>query len=254
MSTKLLHLACFMLFWPFVVNVSLKIVNGVVVEPHSLPYMVALESTINERTIRCSGSLIETNKVLTAAYCVYGAKSVSITLGAHNLDEKEETQLKLTSTNFTIHEDYEDDTHLNNIAVIHLEKEVTLTDSINTISTPTLEDLLVSYNDDTGLVSGWGRYNDTIPDYSDVLRKIEVTIIPYLACTISYLGQIKSSQMCTSGMQDGQNICLGDTGSPLVVNGTQVGIASYGSDFGCSVGMPGVYTRLTSYFFWLTRV
>lgn len=28
---------------------------------------------------------------------------------------------------------------------------------------------------------------------------------------------------------------------------------SYGSDFGCSVGAPGVHTRLTNYYFWLSE-
>ncbi|ERL89799.1 hypothetical protein D910_07160 [Dendroctonus ponderosae] len=229
---------------------ALGIINGDEVVPHSLPYMAALQTEINGRTIRCGGSLIEVNKVLTAASCVYGASSVTIKLGAHNLEE-DGAQVKLNSSVFTIHQDFDPDLHLHDIAIVHLEQNVTLNDSISTISTPPLGDILLTFADDLGMVAGWGKINDTDPNYSNVLRKIEMTIIPFLACTIPYLGKVQTSQICTTGMQNGKNICLGDSGSPLVVNGTQVGIASYGSDLGCSVGAPGVFTRLTSYYFWL---
>lgn len=230
---------------------SLKVVHGDEVVPHSLPYVVALKTVIDEKEVQCGGSLIQANKVLTAAYCVYGAETVEVILGAHNLTIVEDTQVHLESSNFTVHEEYDTENHLNDIAVVYLSEDVTLTDAIQTIQTPSLVEILDTYADETGLVAGWGKFDDNDPNYSDVLRKIEATILPHLACSIPYLFQIQTYQMCTSGVQNRQNICLGDTGSPLVVNGVQVGIASYGSDLGCSVGWPGVHTRLTSYYFWL---
>ncbi|XP_066245763.1 chymotrypsin-like [Euwallacea similis] len=231
----------------------LKIVNGDEVVPHSLPYVVFLESVINGRTVRCGGSLVRQDQILTAASCLYEAENVSIIVGAHNIEQNETTQFKIKgATNFTIHENYTSETRANDIALINLDINVPLAnDSIALISTPPLADILQTYADDLGLVAGWGKTNDTDPTYSPVLRKIEITIIPFLSCTIPYLFKVKESQICTSGIQNSKNICLGDSGSPLVVNGTQVGVASYGSDFGCSVGAPGVYTRLTSYYSWL---
>lgn len=79
-----------------------------------------------------------------------------------------------------------------------------------------------TYADDLGMLVGWGKINDTSAEYSTVPRKIEVTIIPYLSCALSYLFKVQMSQICTTGLQEGKNICLGDSGSPLVVNGTQV--------------------------------
>ncbi|KAH1014930.1 hypothetical protein HUJ05_012731 [Dendroctonus ponderosae] len=244
---------------------ALGIINGDEVVPHSLPYMAALQTEINGRTIRCGGSLIEVNKVLTAASCVYGYKCLEPFRNIYKIcrvflcfitidlchPKEDGAQVKLNSSVFTIHQDFDPDLHLHDIAIVHLEQNVTLNDSISTISTPPLGDILLTFADDLGMVAGWGKINDTDPNYSNVLRKIEMTIIPFLACTIPYLGKVQTSQICTTGMQNGKNICLGDSGSPLVVNGTQVGIASYGSDLGCSVGAPGVFTRLTSYYFWL---
>ncbi|KAF7267629.1 chymotrypsin-like isoform X2 [Rhynchophorus ferrugineus] len=230
---------------------SLGVVNGEVVEPHSLPYQVAIKTIINDREILCGGSLIKTNKVLTAAWCVSGADSVEVILGAHNISEVEETQVRLNSSTFVIHEEYDPDTHLNDIAIVVLPEEVALTDAIQLIATPSLGDILKSYSDELGQVAGWGRFDDSSPAYSDVLRRIQATIIPNIACTVPYLFSIQPYQICLTGVQFRQNICLGDSGSPLIADNIQVGIASYGSDFGCSAGFPGVYTRLTSFYFWL---
>ncbi|XP_050305958.1 brachyurin-like [Anthonomus grandis grandis] len=233
------------------VQAKLKITNGEEVTPHSMPYVVALQAIIQGKAIQCGGSLVKTNKILTAASCVYEATNVTVTLGAHNLDENEETQVKIEVTNVTIHENYDPDKHYNDLAVINLDSPVELNAAMSTIPTPTLSDIIETYADELGIVAGWGKLDTTNATYSPVLRKMDATIIPFLACTISYLGQVHMNQICTTGMQDGRNICTGDAGSPLIVNGTQVGVVSYGSVLGCNVGFPGVHTRLTSFYFWL---
>lgn len=103
-----------------------------------------------------------------------------------------------------------------------LSKNPHFSGAVATISTPPLVDILNTYADDLGMLVGWGKINDTSAEYSTVPRKIEVTIIPYLSCALSYLFTVQLSQICTTGLQEGKNVCLGDSGSPLVVNGTQV--------------------------------
>lgn len=53
-----------------------------------------------------------------------------IKLGAHDLDNPDEFQIEVTSSNFTIHEDYDSDTLLNDIAIIHLAENVILSSKI----------------------------------------------------------------------------------------------------------------------------
>ncbi|XP_049826370.1 brachyurin [Aethina tumida] len=230
---------------------SLKIVGGDEVEPHSLPFMAVIKTEINDISIVCGGSLVKENVVLTAAKCVDGASEVEITLGAHNIDEDEDSQVVLTSNDFVIHEEYNATTRHNDIALINLPAGVPLSASIALAPLPTAGDIFNSYDEQLGLVAGWGRDNDTTLVHSPVLRKMEVVIIPLLMCEISYFFGLSTSQMCTIGTL-GKGICLGDNGGPLMVNGTQVGIASFGNDFACSAGFPSVYTRLTSYLLWLS--
>ncbi|KAJ8912543.1 hypothetical protein NQ315_006614 [Exocentrus adspersus] len=235
---------------PITKKKNVKIVNGDEVKPHSLPYMAAIQTFIDEKPVLCGGSLIATSLVLTAARCVKGASEAEITLGAHDIDKEESTQQQFTSSEFIIHPDYEDDDNRHDIAIIQLPAAVTLNENIATIPIPKLSDITTNYDEQLGLIAGWGKTSDTDPKSSSVLRAINVTIIPTVICELPYLLSLSGDQMCTTGVTQ-KNICLGDSGSPLVVNGVQVGIASYGSDFGCEVGLPGVHTRLTSYLSWL---
>lgn len=54
------------------------------------------------------------------------AEDVIIKLGAHDLENPDEFQIEVTSSNFTIHEDYDSDTRLNDIAIVHLPENVIL--------------------------------------------------------------------------------------------------------------------------------
>ena len=66
------------------------------------------------------GSLISDTWVLTSALCLYGAWSVVVTLGAHNLNQAEPTHQKITSNIFRIHPDYNPTTLRNDVALVKL--------------------------------------------------------------------------------------------------------------------------------------
>nr|CAI5830602.1 unnamed protein product [Callosobruchus analis] len=212
--------------------------------------MAAITATIDDKPIHCGGSLITTSLVLTSARCVQGAKEVDVLLGAHNISENEASQVHLTSSKFIIHPKYRQGRNLHDIALIQLQTPVQLNDNIRTIKLPGLDDIFTFLDEKSAVIAGWGKTKDTDTTYSEVLRSTNVTIIPLVTCELSYLFSLTGDQMCSSGVSK-KNICLGDAGSPLVVNGVQVGIASFGSHLGCEAGLPGVYTRMTSYVGWL---
>ncbi|KAJ8982906.1 hypothetical protein NQ317_004560 [Molorchus minor] len=139
------------------VNPNLGIVNGIEVEPHSLPYMAAIRTTINEKTVLCGGSLIISSLVLTAARCLDGATEVEITLGAHNIDESEDGQVTLISTEFIIHPDYDRDSMVNDIALIGLPSDVPFNGNIDRVVLPGRGDVANTYDEELGMVAGWGK-------------------------------------------------------------------------------------------------
>ncbi|CAH1995187.1 unnamed protein product [Acanthoscelides obtectus] len=109
---------------------SFKIINGNEAAPHSLPYQAAILGM--DGKFLCGGSLISPRSILTAAHCLDRAgTSVQVVLGAHNISNPgEEGQLKITSTQFVIHKDWNAKKALNDIALVILPKPIETTNTI----------------------------------------------------------------------------------------------------------------------------
>lgn len=57
---------------------------------------------------------------------IFSATSIDVVLGAHNIQQNEATQVRLTSTKYVAHEDWDSTRFVNDIAVIELPQEVEL--------------------------------------------------------------------------------------------------------------------------------
>ncbi|XP_058875834.1 transmembrane protease serine 6-like, partial [Acipenser ruthenus] len=106
-------------------------------------------------------------------------------------------------------------------------------------------------------VTGWGSAGEGGPS-SNVLQKVDVSLITQDICNQSYRYKISPRMLC-AGYPDGKkDACQGDSGGPLVCkepNGRWflVGVVSWG--IGC--GRPnfyGVYTRITKMVDWIDEV
>jgi len=230
-----------------------RITGGEEAVPNSIPYQVGLFLEVTGGTAFCGGSLISQKTILTAAHCVDGASSVEVRLGAHRVQQNESSQVRVTSTNFTIHSGWNPLTLLNDIALINLASAVNLTDNIKLATLPSRSDVSNNFLNDLSTVSGWGLDADSSTTISPVLRKVDVPVGSNLLCNIYYLGSIADSHICTSGL-DGKSTCSGDSGGPLVSStGKQIGLVSFGIALGCEVGWPSAYTRITSFVDWIQQ-
>ena len=52
--------------------------------PNSYPWHVLIRTAFNETKAICSGSLIESQWIVTAAHCVFNFDYMAVTLGEHN--------------------------------------------------------------------------------------------------------------------------------------------------------------------------
>ncbi|KAJ8918117.1 hypothetical protein NQ315_011574 [Exocentrus adspersus] len=230
--------------------VDARIIGGYEVEPNSKPYQAVV--LINGFTF-CSGSLISPNFVLTSAHCTISASYVEIVLGAHNPKIEEPTQLRVTSTNIIIHEDY---TKLgrysnNDISLVKTPQHVVTNNHIQIIDLAQTDD--GSYEGSSAILSGWGTMSDSSVSISSGLRQVLVYILYHSICS-NYYGSdvITSSSMCTSGSGT-VGACHGDSGSPLVVGKVQVGVTSFFSTRGCGYGDPTGYSRVSYYRKWINQ-
>jgi secreted trypsin-like serine protease len=232
-----------------------RIVGGVVVEPHFHPYQAGLLVTRPEtiQTFLCGGSLISTNRVLTAAKCVFESVRTQVILGAHQITANEPTQQRFTveSTYYRIHAQYLASHHFNDIAVLILPRHATLNAQVGLIDLAPADS--GSFTGFLGMVSGWGITTDN-GQYSTYLRAVQNTIISNVACARQLGAIIVDTTLCMAN-SGARGHCIGDAGSPLT-NGwprLQVGVASFNSNNGCEVGFAGGYSRVSSYNLWIAR-
>lgn len=181
------------------------------------------------------------------------ASSVEVTLGAHDVSVTETTQVTVQGEEITVHENFKKDVsayvHENDIAVIALGEPVVLTDSIQLVKLPSGDEAEETYVNKTGKITGWGQtdaYNGS--SLSTVLLSQENIVISNEECTLVYY-DLKSYDICM-GTEVGKSPCVGDYGSPLMVDEVQVGVASQGVMY-CIPGYPFVFTRVSSFLDWI---
>ncbi|KAG5328502.1 CTR1 protein, partial [Acromyrmex charruanus] len=210
------------------------------------PYQVSLRKSGRHF---CGGSIINHNTILTAGHCLVsyrwnpsGLKSLTIHAGTNLLSENG-TVYKAKQA--IIHETFDSIRIINDIGLLILSTPIEYTKYIQPVSLATTD---VAPTGSYCILSGWGRIKagGITPDK---LQEIELNVYDQDKCHQSQR-RVQSSHICTL-TRIGEGACHGDSGSPLVSNGFQIGITSFGTP--CARGRPDVYTRLTSFTEWIKK-
>ncbi|XP_011062186.1 PREDICTED: chymotrypsin-1-like [Acromyrmex echinatior] len=227
------------------------IVGGQTATPGEFPHQVSLKYNGNHV---CGGSIIASNKILTAAHCVTFTKppykdfkvatgSISITGGElHNVEK------------IIVHPQYSDryeDAWKNDIAVIkfnHLFYSFQLASPIqyNQFQKPISLAKSKPFLGQICTLSGWGRLHTNGP-LPSILQKMVQIVISQSQCQKELADMpLTASHLCMLN-RSGIGACLkrlsvfqGDSGGPLICDGVQVGVTSWVAP--CAKGYPDVYT------------
>ncbi|KAJ8942819.1 hypothetical protein NQ318_022833 [Aromia moschata] len=230
-------------------EIGTRVIGGSEATPNSIPYQVAV---ILDGSGLCGGSLISREWVLSAAHCTIRASFVQVILGAHNVQTIEATQVVSTSRDIMHHPSYSSSTLANDISLIRLPSQVTLTRAIQVIALAPASS--GTFAGSTGLLSGWGRTSDASNVISATLQSVNLTIMTNAVCQNIFGNTfIIDSTICTSGIGP-VGSCDSDSGGPLVVSNTQVGVVSFGSALGCEAGLPTAFVRVSSVRSWISSV
>ncbi|KAL9704638.1 hypothetical protein quinque_008156 [Culex quinquefasciatus] len=254
-------------------DASDRIYGGNITKPNSYPWTAILvfKERFNRHDLfHCGGNLISDQYVLTAAHCLDGLSrrySLNrIRLGEWDLLSEEDCDsvgncndppldIKVEST--VQHEEYDKYTLYNDIALIKLKEKVNFTEFVLPICLPIAESVKDQNTDSMNFTAvGWGNTehgNDTYEYGSRYKLHVELAGANLTHCDEVYEEDIVETQMC-AGAEEGKDTCQGDSGGGLIaqVDGIyyEYGIVSWG--YGCGQqGVPGVYTRVTSYLDWI---
>ncbi|XP_004647537.1 mast cell protease 1-like [Octodon degus] len=222
-----------------------EIIGGVKAKPHSRPYMAYLEITSREHVSSCGGFLISEQFVLTAAHCK--GRKITVTLGAHDLTQKEPTWQKLKVTKQIIHPNYDPHAVLNDIMLLKLQSRVTLNHAVNTVALPTASTFIQPGR--MCRAAGWGKTGVTKPT-SDILREVKLRIMDENAC-YCFENYNNYLQLCVGNPWKIRSAYRGDSGGPLLCAGVAQGIVSYGHP---NAQPPAVFTRISPYVPWINKV
>ncbi|XP_053667369.1 uncharacterized protein LOC128716907 [Anopheles marshallii] len=249
-----------------------RVVGGVDAQLNAWPWMAALgyrsssfELNSGPRFL-CGGTLITTAHVLTVAHCIQTGLYY-VRLGEYDItsDQDGANPIDVYVQRWLVHERYDAKTIHNDIALVLLQKTVTITEAIRPICLPL--DTKQRTKDITyyaPFIAGWGAVSFNGPSATK-LQEAQVVVLPVDQCAFNYKlyfpGQIfDDTVLCAGFPQGGKDSCQGDSGGPLMLPElatnsqyyyyTLIGLVSYGYE--CArAGFPGVYVKVTAYLPWI---
>lgn len=244
-----------------VTDIQGKIVGGKNARITDFPYMVRLLISVNEATVACGGSYIRPMWTLTAAHCLdTNDRDTSFPPEVGNdlsrvecimgMETKQDTDFQaIKSQNLFIHPEYfrNDSEVLNDIGLIHLEKQFELSEKVQLIATPTKK---MDYSNYKVTIMGWGATG--IQDRGkSITRPMILQSLTTFAHDMEDCETMTGSGHAICIGQKGEISCSGDSGGPLVFEMVVIGVCSYG--FGCS-GEFAVYENVYSHREWINSL
>lgn len=249
-------------------EITARITGGTRAPVGRYPYAVSLRSK-GSRSHFCVGSLVAPEWVLTAAHCVDGVAVASdekplLYVGSDSITDDSSGQIHQTSATF-LHPGWTkpgggDIRSGSDIALLKLEDPVE-----GNIKTPLIDhgDSLKLSGGSLLTIIGWPRTGLRGPR-PEILQHGDVELITNDQCNGAHTKiDILSDMMCAGG--NTVDACEGDSGGPLLFldapggNITAgdasldfvVGIVSFGPDACGTIGLPGVYTRVSCFSDWI---
>jgi len=223
-----------------------RIIGGTDAERGEFPWIISYQFSFGDEGFHsCGGSILNANKIVTAAHCCdgIGIEDTRIVVGDHNVEVDEGQEQFMQIESLKIHENYDPNTIDYDICVLTLTQVI----EMNEYAAPVTISTQTEWTEGTTFtVSGWGLKHEDDFDTAEILQKVNVPYVTDETCSNDYDGEnVVTDRMICAG-EKGKDSCQGDSGGPMIDSEKNlVGIVSWG--IGCAEeGYPGVYSRVAS--------
>nr|AAB19192.1 preprogranzyme E [Mus musculus] len=224
-----------------------EIIGGHVVKPHSRPYMAFVKSVDIEGNRRyCGGFLVQDDFVLTAAHC--RNRTMTVTLGAHNIKAKEETQQIIPVAKAIPHPDYNATAFFSDIMLLKLESKAKRTKAVRPLKLPRPNARVKP--GDVCSVAGWGPRSINDTKASARLREAQLVIQEDEECKKRFRHYTETTEICAGDLKKIKTPFKGDSGGPLVCDNKAYGLLAYAKNRTIS---SGVFTKIVHFLPWISR-
>ncbi|XP_049643052.1 kallikrein-7-like [Suncus etruscus] len=218
-----------------------RIIDGEPCQKGSNPWQVAL---LKGNDLHCGGALLNNRWVITAAHCKMSEYNVH--MGSDSLGRGGQ---KIKASKSIRHPQYSTQTHVNDIMLVRLDRPARMSRDVKAIKLPSR----CAPAGTTCTVSGWGTTTSPDVTFPTQLMCTNVKLISNQDCKKVYKDLLGSSMLCAGIENSRTNACNGDSGGPLMCNGSLQGLVSWGT-FPCGQpNDPGVYTQVCKYVDWIQQ-
>jgi len=240
-----------------------KIVGGKDTVPFTYPWLVALADRYTTDPF-CTGFIISSNAILTAAHCLNGRDPNRLQILARAHDLRQFNGDRYDIDRWFIHPEYRfnNSMHVNDIAIMKIKQS--FANDLRPCCLPTIQSSIYPRAQTKAVVSGWGKLvAKPTSRTSPILQHVVMPIVDErnIKCRESIVDS--NRQLCAGYNNLPIDTCSGDSGSPLLVveyndqnqgHFVATGIVSYGNRQCDASISSGIYTRVGYYLPWIHSI
>jgi trypsin len=193
----------------------------------------------------CGGALIHSDIVLTAAHCQWAFnETMKVFIGPYSIDNHDNVGETVGVKRVLPHPDHMG--NKNDILLVQLHHKSSAKPFLYN-SDPSIPNAMF----DPITIFGFGTTTEG-GNLSTVLREVEVNAYSDSSCVNTYPEAIVGIHLCAGTVEGGKDACDSDSGSPLIVGNTVVGITDDG--IGCGrPNIPSINARVSGFADWITQ-